>query len=1238
MVDLSEEKKHGNSFTIAQRYFTLTTPNPYSTMKHCERWFGIDYVIPVRWLLAGGLFLAPLTSPLAGQPAPAATAEEEQIEELSPFTVEGTQDSGYMATTTLAGTRLRTELSDVGTAISVLTEEFLQDIAATDNQSALTYATNTEVWGLAGNYQNAPNTGSWGQTAETNQHFNPNTQTRVRGLTGADNTRNYFRTNVAWDSYNVGRIDLLRGQNSILFGLGSPGGVVNATTDSANLLRNSGQAGVVVDEFGTVRLTAEYNQVIARDEFGVRVALLSDEEKYKQEPAYDDERRGYVAARYKPKWLNRNGTTFEISVDFEKGEGTSNRPRTAPPMDMITPFVEPISSLPITLPAGSNFKTYTDGVIPAFTQYANQAGVTFLQDVARTFNPAYVVHADAFGMRLNVDTLENGGTDFWRVGRVWATGARNSNGTIYTGNPQSNSVIWGYGNGFQDVMVDRFNTYIARTGHPFGNAFLPGQITDPTVFDFYEKLIDGPNKEEWNDFDQLRLVLSNTFFQGKLGYELSYFKEDVTRGQTTFLSNVARIFVDLHTETIEGTPNPNFGRPFVQETTFGGNRLLTSEIEGYRGSAYFEHDFAMGEGNDSWWRKVLGRHIFNGAVQGDRTWSDNRNFLRHVYGPDLLALSGTGLQLFSNPNRVSVRYYVGDSLVGRTSMAGANINNLERYVIPPGGTINARYFNTAWNAPTVAYNAAWTNPQGQARTQSTNRANYVGWQNGNFTIIDALSGSQEDFDYATSSASLAENTVDSLVLTWQGYLFKGLLVGTVGWRKDESESASYRSVIIDPVFNRANVDPSVYNLENPGSGTDPGVIRDELTVESKNYSAVAHLNKLKWVGDKLPINISLSYNKGENFNPTSGRRDVNGNFLAAPQGETEEYGILLSTKDGKYTLRVLDYETKVLNTTSVQIPNANFRFNQFLTLNPRELINEIESGVFRTDWEANTVRTWSIDDQENIYGPAWRQFERDFAAAFPGFIDSWLTTGTWAPMDVNANLAAAFVNTEDNVSTGYEIEFTANPTRSLRLTFNASKTEAVRTNVPGDSTRAVYEFLQNAMFNPDGSKTAAGMMRSGYDTLNDTMADFWLEENWIQYQVTQQLNGQKAGELVEWRFNGLVNYTFNEGWLKDFSLGGAVRWESGVTIGYPYMFDEFGSPAADITRPIESDANDRYDLHFRYRRSFFEKKVDWTIQLNLQNVFGEDELIAVRGNPDGTPANFRIQLGQSWRLTNTFSF
>ena len=78
--------------------------------------------------------------------------ENEDIYELSPFSISESEEIGYQATSTLAGTRIRTPLKDLGSAISVVTAEFLEDTGATDAGTLLSYTSNTEVGGMNGNF------------------------------------------------------------------------------------------------------------------------------------------------------------------------------------------------------------------------------------------------------------------------------------------------------------------------------------------------------------------------------------------------------------------------------------------------------------------------------------------------------------------------------------------------------------------------------------------------------------------------------------------------------------------------------------------------------------------------------------------------------------------------------------------------------------------------------------------------------------------------------------------------------------------------------------------------------------------------------------------------------------------------------------------------------------------------------------------------------------------------------
>jgi len=162
-----------------------------------------------------------------------ASAQEPALE-MDPFIVDTSKDAGsYHASTTLAGARVKTNLADVPSSLSVITAQFMQDTGATDNQSLLVYVPNTEVGGAYGNFAGVGNTFLNG-ISESATLLNPQNNTRVRGLDSADNTRDYFQTDIPWDSFDTDRIDLQRGPNSILFGIGSPAGIINASSTAAS--------------------------------------------------------------------------------------------------------------------------------------------------------------------------------------------------------------------------------------------------------------------------------------------------------------------------------------------------------------------------------------------------------------------------------------------------------------------------------------------------------------------------------------------------------------------------------------------------------------------------------------------------------------------------------------------------------------------------------------------------------------------------------------------------------------------------------------------------------------------------------------------------------------------------------------------------------------------------------------------------------------------------------------------
>ena len=275
------------------------------------------------------------TTTAAASPAPDA-----DVVLLSPFEVTATSGSdSYTADSTLAGNRLNTRLRDIGTSVSVVTKQFLADTGATDNTSLLQRLGGTEVSGVNGNYASAGSGSS--ATLLTEDTVRPTEATRIRGLAAADNARDFFITDIPWDSYNTDRIDISRGPNAILFGEGSPAGIINATSNSAATFTNAGNLDLRFGSWGSTRESLDFNQQIVPGQVAFRIDLLNNHEKFEQKPAYSKDQRISGALRVEPDFLNKNGNRTILKVNFEAGQVDSDNPRALPPTDHITPWFNP---------------------------------------------------------------------------------------------------------------------------------------------------------------------------------------------------------------------------------------------------------------------------------------------------------------------------------------------------------------------------------------------------------------------------------------------------------------------------------------------------------------------------------------------------------------------------------------------------------------------------------------------------------------------------------------------------------------------------------------------------------------------------------------------------------------------------------------------------------------------------------------------------------------------------------
>jgi outer membrane receptor protein involved in Fe transport len=229
----------------------------------------------------------------SAQSAPTSTAVKPAEEEpvvLSPFVVQSEKDVGYVAQNTLAGSRLRTSLKDLGAAISPMTAEFLSDIAATNLVEAMEYGINSRVETDDGR--------AAGPVADS---YNDTTRTfRIRGLPGAARTVNYFRYFGEVDIYNTGRVELSRGPNSILYGFGSPAGVVNVATKQAQTDRPRYQIVHRTDSWNGNRVSVDANYPLIKDKLALRAVYLRGRDGSWRSSGHNDQDRYFLTSTWTP--------------------------------------------------------------------------------------------------------------------------------------------------------------------------------------------------------------------------------------------------------------------------------------------------------------------------------------------------------------------------------------------------------------------------------------------------------------------------------------------------------------------------------------------------------------------------------------------------------------------------------------------------------------------------------------------------------------------------------------------------------------------------------------------------------------------------------------------------------------------------------------------------------------------------------------------------------------------------
>ncbi len=330
---------------------------------------------------------------LLAQGAPTPSAEDAIV--LSPFTVEAGTEKGYLATQTLSGTRLKTDLKDIGSAMTTFTEQMMDDLGATSIYGLMAFAPNTDPFVMS----------TSDITGNGNDFINLPTKFVSRGGASTVVAQDFFSNNIPNDRFNSEALTFTRGPNAILFGLGNAAGAFVSSTKRAKAT-NAFTVEHQVDSRGGHRTTADLNRVLIKNTLSIRYAGVFEGLNDFRLHNNTYQRRHFATLIFTPF----KKTT--VRVNYEGGHIQQSAVRPWPDYDAVSPwlaagspFIATFSNTAAGKPAGTQNFTYAGLVSTQFsaagTPIPTQRLTNQGQSVPTTFANGFPVNGANFRSLVN---------------------------------------------------------------------------------------------------------------------------------------------------------------------------------------------------------------------------------------------------------------------------------------------------------------------------------------------------------------------------------------------------------------------------------------------------------------------------------------------------------------------------------------------------------------------------------------------------------------------------------------------------------------------------------------------------------------------------------------------------------------------------------------------------------------------------------------------------------------------
>lgn len=641
-------------------------------------------------------------------------AGNEQVVELSPFIVGGASDKGYQALNTLSGTRLNTKLEDLGSSITVVTKQQMEDTAVLDLNDVFLYEANTEGTGNFTDFSTNRNGG-----VVDNIQFSPAEANRIRGVGRANIAVGNFAVNprIPLDTYNVDGVEISRGPNSNIFGLGASAGTVNYVPIRANATRSISTVAMRVDSYGGYRGSFDFNRPLIDQKLAVRVAAVNESKGFVREPSSERINRAQGMILAKPL----SNTTIRASA--ERYANFARRSNSLTPRETVSgwkadgqPTWDPTTMM-VTFANGTK-----SGPFPVARDTALPFGIISQAGQFYNRNSVFIDYAGADQL-MSVN----------RTGRLPANGIP----TPTVANT--------------DLRMLESSSALERQQATFFPLYILPTTTDKSIYDWSKINYMSPNtyddKANTSTVEAEHILVNNP--QHLLAAKIGWFAQKFDSTKRNKIDNTeSTLRVDVNQKLLDGTPNPFFLRPY-----FGAQAPITT----YQPS---QRDIQSADLAYQWTPAKLPRGL--GWIGQQRLGLHGETFRNDFQSFRLRDLIQSDHPWSAKANRSAVgvwvydKFYVGDNQAQNIDHAPA--------IIPVDGKHTLRWFNALtnqWVSETVDigenfFNAGvFSNTRTEVRTLNATTQNYFfqdrlvttfGWRRDRQRVRESL---PPDIDPAT---------------------------------------------------------------------------------------------------------------------------------------------------------------------------------------------------------------------------------------------------------------------------------------------------------------------------------------------------------------------------------------------------------------------------------------------------------------------------------------------------------